>query len=85
MRIFTWAISLALCVLLVAVAAKNVEPGRLRFYFDLELQAPLVLVLLAAFALGALFGVAALVGALLRQRREISLLKRPAEPAPPPL
>ncbi len=85
MRIFTWAIRLALFVLLVAFAAKNVEPVRLRFYFDLELQAPLVLVLLAAFALGALFGVAALVGALLRQRREISLLKRPAEPAPPPL
>ena len=85
MRIFTWAIRLALFVLLVAFAAKNVEPVRLRFYFDLELQAPLVLVLLAAFAVGALFGVAALVGTLLRQRREISVLKRPAEPAPPAL
>ena len=85
MRIFTWAIRLALFVLLVAFAAKNVEPVRLRFYFDLELHAPLVLVLLAAFALGALFGVAALVGTLLRQRREISVLRRPAEPAPPPL
>ena len=85
MRIVTWAIRLALFVLLVAFAAKNVEPVRLRFYFDLELQAPLVLVLLAAFAVGALFGVAALVGTLLRQRREISVLKRPAEPAPPPM
>jgi lipopolysaccharide assembly protein A len=84
-RVLTWAIRLAVFVVLVAFAAKNVDPVTLRFYFDLELQAPLVLILLGAFALGALFGVAALVGTLLRQRREISLLKRPAEPAPPAL
>ena len=85
MRVLTWAIRLAVFVVLVAFAAKNVDPVRLRFYFDLEVQAPLVLILLGAFALGALFGVAALVGTVLRQRREISLLKRPAQPTPPPL
>ena len=87
MRIVTWAIRLVVFVLLVAFAAKNVEPVTLRFYFDLALQAPLVVLLLAFFALGALFGVVALVGTLLRQRREISLLKKripPEEPAPPP-
>jgi len=84
-RVLTWAIRLAVFVVLVAFAAKNVDPVRLRFYFDLEVQAPLVLILLGAFALGALFGVAALVGTVLRQRREISLLKRPAQPTPPPL
>lgn len=85
MRIVTWTIRLVVFVLLVAFAAKNVEPVALRFYFGVELKAPLVLALLAAFALGALFGVAALIGTVLRQRREISILKRPAEPAPPPL
>ncbi|HEX6413464.1 MAG TPA: LapA family protein [Burkholderiales bacterium] len=85
MRALTWAIRLAVFVVLVAFAAKNVDPVKLRFYFDLEVQAPLVLILLGAFALGALFGVAALIGTVLRQRREISILKRPAEPAPPPL
>jgi uncharacterized integral membrane protein len=85
MRIVTWTIRLVLFLLLVAFAAKNVEPVVLRFYFDLELKAPLVLVLLGAFALGALFGVMALLTTLLRQRREISLLKRPVEPAPPPV
>jgi uncharacterized integral membrane protein len=84
-RVLTWAIRLAVFVVLVAFAAKNVDPVKLRFYFDLEVQAPLVLILLGAFALGALFGVAALIGTVLRQRREISILKRPAEPAPPPL
>jgi putative membrane protein len=83
-RALTWAIRLAVFVVLVAFAAKNVDPVKLRFYFDLEVQAPLVLILLGAFALGALFGVAALIGTVLRQRREISILKRPAEPAPPP-
>ena len=87
MRIVTWAIRLIVFVLLIAFAAKNVEPVTLRFYFDLALQAPLVVLLFAFFAAGALFGVLALVGTLLRQRREIGLLKKrmPAEePAPPP-
>jgi uncharacterized integral membrane protein len=85
MRIVTWTIRLVVFVLLVAFAAKNVEPVALRFYFGVELKAPLVLALLAAFALGALFGVAALLGTIVRQRREISLLRKPAEPAPPPV
>ena len=80
MRILTWTIRVVLFLLLVAFAAKNVEPVTLRFYFDLDLQAPLVLVLLGAFALGALFGIFALTTTLLRQRREIAILKKPAPP-----
>jgi lipopolysaccharide assembly protein A len=80
--ILTWAIRLAVFVLLIAFAAKNVAPVRLQFYFDLALEAPLVLWLLGFFALGALFGVAAMASTVLRQRREISALKRPFE-APP--
>ena len=84
MRILTWAVRLAVFLLLLAFAAKNVEPVALRFYFDLALQAPLVLVLFAFFAVGVLFGVLALSGALLRQRREISALRRqlPADDSP---
>ena len=90
MRIVTWAIRLVVFLLLAAFAAKNVEPVTLRFYFDLVLTAPLIVVLLGFFAAGALFGVLALLGPLLRQRREISLLKREAGtvaamPPPPPL
>jgi uncharacterized integral membrane protein len=86
-RIVTWAIRLVVFVLLIAFAAKNADKVTLRFYFDLALEAPLVLLLLAFFAAGALFGVLALVGTLLRQKREISLLKKRMpreEPAPPP-
>jgi putative membrane protein len=86
MRIVTWTIRLVVFVLLVAFGAKNVEPVTLRFYFDLALQTPLILALFGFFALGALFGVLALLGTVLRQRREISALKRtmpPVEAAPP--
>jgi hypothetical protein len=39
MRIVTWTIRLVVFVLLVAFAAKNVEPVALRFYFGVELKA----------------------------------------------
>ncbi len=86
MRIVTWTIRLVLFVLLVAFGAKNVEPVTLRFYFDLAVDAPLILILFGAFALGALFGILALVGKIVRQKREISVLKRhpPATDAAPP-
>ena len=82
MRIVTWTIRVLVFLLLVAFAAKNVEPVTLRFFFDLALQTPLVLALLAFFALGALFGVLALLGTVLRQRREIAVLKKSVEPPP---
>ena len=76
MRVITWAIRLALFVLLLAFAAKNTDPVTLRFYFDLAWQAPLVAVLLAFFAAGVLLGVAAMLGTWLVQRREIARLQR---------
>ena len=82
MRIVAWTIRVLVFLLLVAFAAKNVEPVTLRFFFDLALQTPLVLALFAFFALGALFGMLALVGTVLRLRREISLLKKSMQPSP---
>ena len=87
MRILTWAVRLAVFLLLLAFAAKNTDPVTLRFYFDFAAPAPLVLWLAAFFALGALFGVAALLATVVRQRRELSVLRKqapPIEPAPPP-
>ena len=53
MRVVTWAIRLVVFLLLVAFAAKNAEPVTLRFYFDLALEAPLVVVLFGFFAASA--------------------------------
>ena len=76
MRVLAWAIRVALFVLLLAFAAKNTEPVTLRFYFDLLWQAPLVALLLAFFAAGVAFGLAAMLGTWLSQRREIARLQR---------
>ena len=84
MRALTWVVRLTIFVLLIAFAAKNADPVTLRFYFDLALQAPLVLVLFGFFAAGALFGMLALIGTLLRQRREIARLKKQPETHEPP-
>jgi lipopolysaccharide assembly protein A len=76
MRVLAWAIRIALFVLLVAFAAKNADPVKLRFYFDLAWEAPLVALLLAFFAAGVLLGVLAMLGTFLAQRREVARLER---------
>ena len=78
MRIVSRAVWFALFILLLAFAAANTAPATLRFWFDYAWQAPLVLLLLAFFAAGAVFGVAAALGTLMRQRREIVRLRREA-------
>ena len=89
MRIVSWTIRLLLFLVLAGLAAKNVDPVTLRFYFDTAVQAPLVVVLFCAFLLGAVLGMLALLGTLLRQRREISRMKNtgkidPAVPSEAP-
>ena len=71
MRIVTWTIRFVLFLLLAAFAHKNIDSVPLKFYFGLELTAPLILALFGAFAAGALFGVISLHGRVVRQRREI--------------
>ena len=76
MRVLTWTIRLAIFLFLLAFAARNTEPVTLRFYFDLAWQMPLVALMLAFFVAGALLGLAAALGMLIRQRREIARLAR---------
>ena len=83
MRVLTWAIRLAIFLFLLAFAARNTDPVTLRFYFDLAWQMPLVALLLGFFAAGALLGVAAAIGVLIRQRREIGRLERDVQARDP--
>jgi len=78
MRFLTWTVRLILFVVLLAFAVKNTDPVTLHFYFDLAWQAPLVVALFGVLAIGALFGIAATAGPLMRQRREIARLRREA-------
>jgi uncharacterized integral membrane protein len=76
MRILTWAIRIALFILLLAFAAKNTDPVTLRFYFGLEWRTPLVALLLAFFAGGVALGLLAMLGSWLGQRRQVSRLEK---------
>jgi uncharacterized integral membrane protein len=76
----------AVFAVLLVFAIKNTGPVTLHFYFDRTWEAPLVFVVLASFAAGAVFGVIACVGPLARQRREVAALRRESglrRPDPP--
>jgi uncharacterized integral membrane protein len=61
---------------LLGFAIKNTALVTVRYYFGVVWQAPLVVVLLLLFALGAATGILAVSGVLLRQRRELGRLRR---------
>jgi uncharacterized integral membrane protein len=85
MRLLTWAVRIALFILLLAFAAKNTDPVTLRFYFGLEWRTLLVALMLAFFAGGVALGLLAMLGSWLAQRRQVSRLEkrvRAHEPRP---
>jgi len=88
LRVLSGVVWVVVFLLLLLLALKNADPVTVRFYLGQEWQAPLILVVLAAFALGALFGLAACVPAFVRRQREIAGLRkelrlRPVGPAEP--
>jgi uncharacterized integral membrane protein len=76
MRILVWILRLAVFVLILGFAAKNTQPVLVRFYLGNQWEAPLAFVLLVSFALGVAAGLAASVGNVLRQRREVVQLRK---------
>ena len=79
MKIVSYVSRAAWVLLFVAMfvfARKNDDPVTLRLFPGLVWEAPLVLMLLAFFALGALLGVLACLSRWFRQRREVLRLKR---------
>lgn len=81
MRILIWAIRLLLFFLLFGFAVKNDQLVTLNFFFGSQWQLPLVFVILAAFAAGALVGVTASVASLLSYRREAGRFRKSAAKA----
>ena len=82
LRTMAWLLRALLFVALLLFALKNTDPVTLRFYLDQTWQAPLVLVLVAFFALGAVLGVLACLARLFAQRREIHALKKALRVSP---
>lgn len=79
MKLLVWLLRLIVFIGLLGLAIKNDGVIELRFFFDHSFQAPLSLVLLAAFAGGAVVGLSAAVATLVRQRIELGRLRRASE------
>lgn len=77
MRFVIWAVRLLVFVLVLLFALKNTEPVDVGLYADHVIPAvPLIVVILVAFAAGALCAVLVLLPASMRKRREIARLRR---------
>lgn len=83
MQTVAWILRVFLFLVLFLFALKNYEVVPLKFYFDLEWRAPLVLLLLIFFAAGMALGVLACLPRLFRQRRELTAKKRASPPNAP--
>ena len=76
MRVFLWGCRISIFLLVLFFALKNTAPVTVFFFFDKDWQAPMIFVLLAAFACGTVFGLLSLMGSLIGLRRKVSALKR---------
>lgn len=91
---FKWTLKAAIFFTLFAFALNNQHDATVRFFFGQQWTAPLVLVVLIAFALGLVIGVLGMVPRWWRHRRAAALARRtheaavttekPASPPPPP-
>ena len=81
-RIAGWVLRALLFAALLGLALRNTDPVTVRYYFGTVWQAPLVVVLLVTFVVGAAAGILATSGFILRQRRELARWRRQAASVP---
>ena len=88
MRVIVWLIRAAVFFTLFAFALNNQQEAAVRWFFGHEWRAPMVFIVLAAFALGCAFGVFAMVPRWWRNRRlvrsQLAAGGGPHEPTEPP-
>lgn len=85
MRSFAWALRGFIFFALFAFALNNQQETVVHWFFGFEWRAPMVIIVLAAFAAGCAIGVLAMVPAWWRHRR-VAQRAAPAvtvQPAPP--
>ena len=81
MRILVWLLRAAIFFALFAFALNNQHEASVKWFFGYEWRAPMVFVVLAAFALGCAFGVLAMVPSWWRHRRVVRKQQRAAAAA----
>ena len=65
-----------IAVILFLFAIKNTQDAQLNFFLGMEIQKPIVLFLFLFFLVGAILGIFGMLPAFVRQRRDISRLKK---------
>ena len=81
MKYLSWLLKAAIFLTLFAFALNNQHDATVHFFFGTQWRGPLVLVVLAAFALGLVAGVLAMVPRWWHHRR-VAVRVRPADPLP---
>lgn len=76
MRYLGWLVKILIFVVVLGFALQNSQPVTLHYFLGYIWEAPLVVLLLLAFVLGALLGLLALLPALYQLRRERTRLRR---------
>ena len=82
MGLLVWLFRAAIFFTLFAFALNNQQEAGIRWFFGQEWRAPMVFIVLAAFALGCAFGVFAMVPSWWKHRRVARRLEAPAAAAP---
>ncbi len=77
MRYVVWALRLVIFIIVLLFALKNTGPVDVNFYAGHVLTGvPLIVVMLAAFVVGIVFALLAIIPAVMRRRREARRLER---------
>jgi putative membrane protein len=72
MKLLTRIIAVILFVIFFGFAVENTQEAALHFFLSYEIRAPLVLLLLGFFAVGAILGVLAMTPTVFRHRRDLT-------------
>lgn len=83
MRILVWLLRAFVFFALFAFALNNQQAAAVRWFFGVEWHAPMVIVVLIAFAAGCAIGVLAMVPSWWRERQVARKHAPPPVPAPP--
>jgi uncharacterized integral membrane protein len=83
MRLLIFLFRVFLFLALFAFAMNNLQPATVNWFFSYTWTAPLVIIVLVAFACGAVFGVLAMTPSWWRHRRAARRLEVPAAAAVP--
>ena len=76
MSFVRWTIGIVLFLALLFVSLQNAELVTVRFYHWFSWEAPLIFLLLIAFALGVVAGLLAGLGRYMRVKRQLGRLRR---------